>query len=179
MSPSTRSVSPMLPGWRRIPGPPRDAVKARLLRLHRALLTPSALRAGGGAHALRDRGGRHPDAAHGLEKRRARRSGAPTAGSAHARRLAALGEDEVAALIRSAGTYRLKAQAARLTRWLLDRCGGRFQPLRRAPLAALRRDLLRCPDWGQRRSMPSSCTRQDGRCSSPTRTRAAFSPGIG
>ena len=28
----------MLPGWRRIPGPPRDPVKARLLRLYRALM---------------------------------------------------------------------------------------------------------------------------------------------
>ena len=36
MRPSTRSVA--LTGWRRIPGPPRDAVKARLLRLHVALL---------------------------------------------------------------------------------------------------------------------------------------------
>src|SRR5919108_604834 len=35
MSPSTRLA---LAAWRRIPGPPRDAVKARLLRLHVALL---------------------------------------------------------------------------------------------------------------------------------------------
>ena len=28
----------MLTAWRRIPGPPRDPAKARLLRLHRALL---------------------------------------------------------------------------------------------------------------------------------------------
>ena len=35
MSASTRSV--VLTGWRRIPGPPRDAAKARLLRLYGAL----------------------------------------------------------------------------------------------------------------------------------------------
>src|SRR5438477_10230435 len=36
MSPSTRLTS--LAAWRRIPGPPRDATKARLLRLYVALL---------------------------------------------------------------------------------------------------------------------------------------------
>ena len=32
----------MLTAWRRIPGPPRDRVKARLLRLYRALLAEPA-----------------------------------------------------------------------------------------------------------------------------------------
>jgi len=32
------SGRPVLTAWRRIPGPPRDRVKARLLRLYRALL---------------------------------------------------------------------------------------------------------------------------------------------
>jgi len=33
-----RSARPALSAWRRIPGPPRDRVRARLLRLHRDLL---------------------------------------------------------------------------------------------------------------------------------------------
>jgi hypothetical protein len=37
MIPSTRSVRPVLRAWRRIPGPSRDRVKARLLRLFVAL----------------------------------------------------------------------------------------------------------------------------------------------
>src|SRR4029450_2716467 len=38
MSRGIRSPRPVLRAWRRIPGPPRDPVKARLLRLYRALL---------------------------------------------------------------------------------------------------------------------------------------------
>src|SRR5438876_512700 len=38
MTPSMASGRPVLTAWRRIPGPPRDRVKARLLRLYRALL---------------------------------------------------------------------------------------------------------------------------------------------
>ena len=38
MSRGIRSARPVLRAWRRIPGPPRDPVKARLLRLYRALL---------------------------------------------------------------------------------------------------------------------------------------------
>jgi hypothetical protein len=37
MIPSTRSIRPVLRAWRRIPGPSRDPVKARLLRLVVAL----------------------------------------------------------------------------------------------------------------------------------------------
>ncbi len=67
----------------------------------------------------------------------------------HARRLlrpdrvAALDVADLADVVRSAGTYRVKA--ARLqafTRWLLTRFDGRFAGLRRAPLPALRRELL-------------------------------------
>lgn len=58
-------------------------------------------------------------------------------------RVVALDTAELAAIIRSAGTYRLKA--ARLqafTRWLVQRFGGRFAGLHAAPLGALRRELL-------------------------------------
>ena len=49
----------------------------------------------------------------------------------------------MARAVRPAGTYRLKARRLRaFTRWLLERFDGRFQTMRRAPLAALRRDLL-------------------------------------
>src|SRR5882672_4532521 len=37
-APSMRSGRPALSAWRRIPGPPRDLVRARLLRLYRELL---------------------------------------------------------------------------------------------------------------------------------------------
>ena len=58
-------------------------------------------------------------------------------------RLAALPESQLAEVIRAAGTYRLKARRLRaFTEWLLRRCGGRFHGLRRAPLGALRRELL-------------------------------------
>jgi endonuclease III related protein len=58
-------------------------------------------------------------------------------------RIAALGEAELATLIRSAGTYRVKARRlAALTRWLLDRHGGAWASVRRAPLEPLRRELL-------------------------------------
>jgi endonuclease III related protein len=58
-------------------------------------------------------------------------------------RLVAIPESELADVIRAAGTYRLKARRLRaFTEWLLARFGGRFQGLRRAPLAALRRELL-------------------------------------
>lgn len=140
----------MLPGWRRIPGPPRDAVKARLLRLHRALLThfgpqgwwPGRTPFEVAVGAILTQHTAWRNAAHGVAA--LRRHGMLTPA-----RLAALGEDELAVLIRSAGTYRLKARRLLdFTRWLLDRFDGRFQPLRRAPLAALRRDLLAVPGLG-------------------------------
>jgi endonuclease-3 related protein len=140
----------VLPGWRRIPGPPRDAVKARLLRLHRALLvrfgpqgwwpgrTPFEVAVG----AILTQHTAWTNAARGVAALRRRGLLAPA-------RLAALKEEEVAELIRSAGTYRLKARRLLdFTRWLLDRFGGRLSPLRRAPLAALRRDLLAMPGLG-------------------------------
>ena len=60
-----------------------------------------------------------------------------------ASRLAAVGVAELAQVIRSAGTYRLKARRVHdFTAWLLERFGGRWERLRREPLAPLRRELL-------------------------------------
>lgn len=51
--------------------------------------------------------------------------------------------------IRPAGTYRLKARRLRdFTEWLLARFDGRFERVRRAPLDALRRELLAVPGLG-------------------------------
>ncbi|MEX2145912.1 MAG: endonuclease III domain-containing protein [Candidatus Rokuibacteriota bacterium] len=140
----------MLPGWRRIPGPPRDAAKARLLRLHRALLarfgpqgwwpgrTPFEVAVG----AILTQHTAWTNAARAVAALRRRGLLAPA-------RLDALREDEVAALIRSAGTYRLKARRLlAFTRWLLERFDGRFSRMRRAPLAPLRRELLAVPGLG-------------------------------
>ena len=58
-------------------------------------------------------------------------------------RLDALSEGELAEAIRAAGTYRLKARRLQaFTRWLLCRFDGSFDGLRRAPLVALRREML-------------------------------------
>jgi len=60
-----------------------------------------------------------------------------------ARRLAAVDVATLAPVIRSAGTYRLKAQRLHaFTAWLLARFGARWPRLRREPLASLRRELL-------------------------------------
>ena len=57
-----------------------------------------------------------------------------------------MSEPELAGVIRSAGTYRLKARRLRaFTRWLLARFGGRFHGVRRAPLAPLRAQLRAVP----------------------------------
>ena len=65
------------------------------------------------------------------------------------RRLASANGTTLEATIRSAGTYRVKARRlGDFTRWLLDRFGGRFHGLRRAPLAALRAELLAVPGLG-------------------------------
>ncbi len=65
------------------------------------------------------------------------------------RRLAALGQAELARAIRAAGTPRVKARRLRaLTLWLLGRFGGAFRPMRRLPLAPLRRELLAVPGLG-------------------------------
>jgi endonuclease-3 related protein len=64
-------------------------------------------------------------------------------------RVDAVSEAELAAIIRAAGTYRLKARHLKaLTRWLLARFGGRFRGMRRAALPALRREMLAVPGLG-------------------------------
>lgn len=64
-------------------------------------------------------------------------------------RLAAASPDALARVIRAAGTYRVKARRLQaFARWLRDRFGGRFEPMRLAPLAPLRRELLEVPGLG-------------------------------
>jgi endonuclease III related protein len=148
MRPSTRSVA--LTGWRRIPGPPRDAVKARLLRLHVALLRrhrPQPWWPGRTAYeiavgAILTQNTAWTNAAPAIAALRARRLLDP-------RRLMAVSEAQLGTVIRSAGTSRLKARRVRsFTRWLLRRFGGRLQGLRRAPLAPLRAEMRAIPGLG-------------------------------
>jgi endonuclease-3 related protein len=130
--------------WRKIPGPPPDPTKARLLRLYAALArrfgeqhwwparTPYEVAVG----AVLTQHTAWTNAARAVAALRARRL-------LRADRLAALSEGELAEVIRAAGTYRLKARRLLIfTRWLLRRFGGRFDGLRRAPLFALRREML-------------------------------------
>jgi endonuclease-3 related protein len=148
MSPSTRLTT--LAAWRRIPGPPRDAVKARLLRLHVALLRrfgPQRWWPGRTAYeiavgAILTQNTAWLNAARGVAALRARRLLDP-------RRVMALPEAALAEVIRPAGTYRLKARRVRdFTAWLIGRFGGRFHGMRRAPLAPLRAELLAVPGLG-------------------------------
>jgi len=144
MTPSTASGPPVLPGWRRIPGPPRDPSKARLLRLYRALLarygpqgwwparTPFEVAVG----AILTQHTAWPGAARAVATLRAQRLLTP-------RRLAGCDIVALGALVRPAGTYRLKARRLLdFTIWLLERFGGDFRAMRRAPLGPLRRELL-------------------------------------
>jgi endonuclease-3 related protein len=148
MSPSTRSRAPA--AWRRIPGPPRDPLKARLLRLHVALLRrfgPQRWWPGRTAYeiavgAILAQNTAWTNAARGVAALRAR-------GLLDPRRLMRMSEVELGALIRPAGTYRLKARRLRnFTASLIGRFGGRFHGLRRAPLAPLRAELLAVPGLG-------------------------------
>jgi endonuclease-3 related protein len=136
--------------WRRIPGPPRDAVKARLLRLHVALLRrfgPQRWWPGRSAYeiavgAILTQNTAWTNAARAIAALRERRLLDP-------RRLMALSEAELAEVIRPAGTYRLKARRLRdFSAWLIERFGGRFHGLRRAPLAPLRAEMLAIPGLG-------------------------------
>ena len=148
MSPSMASATPRrgpaLTAYRRIPGPPRDPVKARLLRLHVALLrrlgpqrwwpgrSPYEIAVG----AILTQNTAWTNAARAVAALRAQRLLDP-------RRLVATPEAELGAVIRTAGTYRIKARCLLdFTRWLLERHGGRFHALRRAPLAPLRAEML-------------------------------------
>ncbi len=156
MSPSMRSPRsrrvgrPALSAWRTIPGPPPDRVKARLLRCYRALLrafgpqrwwpgrTPYEVAVG----AVLTQYTTWRNAARAVAALRAARLLDP-------RRLAAAPPSTLERLVRPAGTYRQKAARLRaLTAWLLRRFGGRFAGLRRAPLRALRRELLAVPGLG-------------------------------
>jgi endonuclease-3 related protein len=136
--------------WRRIPGPPRDAVKARLLRLHVALLRrfgPQRWWPGRSAYeiavgAILTQNTAWTSAARAIAALRERRLLDP-------RRLMALSEVELGEVIRPTGTYRLKARRLRhFTAWLIERFGGRFHGLRRAPLAPLRAEMLAIPGLG-------------------------------
>jgi endonuclease-3 related protein len=150
MTPSIPSGRPVLPGWRRIPGPPRDPNKARLLRLYRTLLsdygppgwwparTPFEVAVG----AILVQHTAWSGAARAVAALRAR-------GLLTPRRLASCDTGQLEALVRPAGTYRLKARRLlQFTGWLLARCEGDFQILRRAPLGPLRRELLAIPGLG-------------------------------
>jgi endonuclease-3 related protein len=135
---------------RAIPGPPPDPVKARLLRLSLALArrfgpqrwwpgrTPYEIAVG----AILTQHTAWSNAARAIAALRAR-------GLLRPARVAALQPDALARVIRSSGTYRLKARRLlAFTRWLLGRYGGRWQRLRHAPLDPLRRELLTVPGLG-------------------------------
>ena len=150
MSASTGSARPVLRARRSIPGPPPDPVKARLLRLHRDLLRrfgPQGWWPGHGpfevaAGAILTQHTAWTGAARAVAALRARRL-------LHPQRLLAVPEAELAALVRPAGTYRLKARRLRaFAGWLVARHGGRFSGLRTAPLGPLRRELLGVPGLG-------------------------------
>jgi endonuclease III related protein len=140
----------VLRAWRTIPGPPRDVVKARLLRLYRTLLrrygpqgwwpgrTPFEIAVG----AILTQHTNWSNAALAVASLGRRRL-------LGARAVDRASETELAEVIRSAGTYRLKARRLKaFTRWLLDRFGGRFGAMRAAPLDVLRRELLAVPGLG-------------------------------
>ena len=132
------------------PGPPRDPAKGRLLRLYAALLarfgpqrwwpgrTPYEISLG----AVLTQHTAWVNAARAIAALRSRRLLAPE-------RVAALPAEELARVIRPAGTYRLKARRLRaLTRWLLDHHGGKFDRMRKMDLPALRASLLAIPGLG-------------------------------
>jgi len=134
----------VLSGWRRIPGPPRDPTKARLLRLYRALLTrhgpqgwwPARTAFEVAVGAILTQHTAWPGAARAVAALRAR-------GLLTPRRLASCDVVALGRLVRPAGTYRLKARRLLdFTGWLLRRFDGDFRGLRRAPLGPLRRELL-------------------------------------
>lgn len=150
MTPSTGSGRPVLPGWRRIPGPPRDPVKARLLRFYRALLArhgpqgwwPARTAFEVAVGAILTQHTAWPGAARAVAALRAR-------GLLSPRRLAGCDVVALGQLVRPAGTYRLKARRLlHFTDWLLRRFGGDVRSMRRAPLGPLRRELLAVPGLG-------------------------------
>jgi endonuclease-3 related protein len=150
MSSGTRSARPVLRAWRRIPGPPRDPVKARLLRLYRALLAyhgpqgwwPARTRFEVAVGAILTQHTGWRGAVLALTALRARGLLVP-------RRLASTPVTRLESLVRPSGTYRLKARRLLdFTRWLQSRFGGEFGPMARAPLGPLRREVLQVPGLG-------------------------------
>jgi endonuclease III related protein len=144
MRASTASVPRFRLRNRTIPGPPRDPVKARLLRLYVRLLrrfgpqhwwpgrAPYEIAVG----AILTQHTAWVNAARAVSALRGR-------GLLRPGRLARLPASVLAETIRASGTYRLKARRLRsFTRWLLERHGGSWARVRRAPLGPLRRDLL-------------------------------------
>jgi endonuclease-3 related protein len=133
----------VLRAWRSIPGPPHDPLKARLLRLHRALerrFGPQAWWPGRtafeiAAGAILTQHTAWINAARALAVLRRRRL-------LTARAVTGLAEPELASAIRASGTYRLKARRLQaFARWFLVRFHGTFAAMRRAPLGPLRREL--------------------------------------
>jgi endonuclease-3 related protein len=136
--------------WRKIPGPPPDPTKARLLRLYVALERrfgpqhwwPARTAYEVAVGAVLTQHTAWTNAARAVVALRARRLLRPD-------RIAALTERELAATIRAAGTFRIKARRLQaFARWLLERFAGRFDGLRRAPLPPLRREMLAIPGLG-------------------------------
>src|SRR5215470_20394158 len=134
----------------RLAGPPRDRDKARLLRLYAALhgrfgrqrwwpgRSPYEIAVG----AVLTQHTAWLNAARAITALRTRRALDPT-------RLAALGIGTLARVIRPAGTPRVKARRLRaLTRWILERTGGRLSRMRAMALGPLRADLLEVPGLG-------------------------------
>jgi endonuclease-3 related protein len=149
MIPSTRPAAP-LRRYRRIPGPPRDRTKARLLRLFASLArrfgpqhwwpgrTPFEVAAG----AVLTQHTAWTNVERALAALRSRRLLEP-------RRLDGVPLPALERLLRPAGTYRLKARRLRaFVRFILQRFDGRVERLAREPLDTLRRSLLAVPGLG-------------------------------
>ena len=178
MSRGIGSARPVLRAWRRIPGPPRDPMKARLLRLYRALLAhhgpqrwwpaPTPFEVAVGAiltqHTAWRGAARAVEALRARGLLRARTAGGDAGLAARAtrpalRHLSAQG----------APAARLHPLAARALRRRFPRgCAGRRSGRSDARCCG-------CPASGRRRPTPSCSTRRAARCSSPTPTPAACS----
>lgn len=133
---------PVRRAWRRIPGPPRDRVKARLLRVYRDLHARfGPQRWWPARHPYEVAVGailvQHTSWANAARAIALLRAG----GLLRPARVEAVREAALARTIRAAGAYRVKARRLRaFTRWLSRRGG--LAPMRGAPLGPLRRELL-------------------------------------
>lgn len=149
MTPSMPSAAPPR-GRRRVPGPPRDLTKSRLLRLYAALARrfgpqrwwPGRTSFEVAVGAILTQHTAWANVERALEALRAGRLLEP-------RRLAAVPEARLGRLIRSAGTFRVKARRLRaFVAFVRRRLGGRMAGLRGAELTGLRRALLAVPGLG-------------------------------